>query len=457
MTSAPTPPRYFGSLRAETEAAWLAQAYLPPHLFGQIIEQRSVLVIGEDGAGKTALELSLKNYATQEAPPLLIVPWRLALPEDAADSGREAELFIAQVMDALSFAFLQRVTRTPETYTTAPASAQDFMHWFVQTFLRGDRQYHLSRLADGAGPEGLTLVTHLLMDPPREVFARDSQSAFILSHLTSAIKSCKLGGVWVFLEGLDALFRVAPDTLKKFLINFLSTLDLFEEDAFIFKMVVSNRLGAHLLKARSVLTRRFTTYFLRWNEEELIRLTEKRLALATQRDDLLLADLCEDGKWLDWMKKHAGLSPRGWLELTRPILEACIATGKPLSESEWLDAYRQSPPLLRLDVEDGRVFIGWGEADIKGIGYKLLRHLYENRERPCTKSELYYRAHKGLNHEPRSYGDAGWEEPAGWEGPLDTALYRLRKDIEWDTRKGFEPIYIISARGKGLVRLENAL
>lgn len=457
MTSSPDLSRYFGSFRAETEAAWLAQAYLPPRLFGQMIEPRSILVTGEEGSGKTALEIYLKDYAAQKSPRLLTASWRPVLPDDNLSSSQVAELFISQAMDALSFAFLQLIARESALYVHAPLWARDFMHWFVQAFLRGDRQYHLSRLADGTAAEDLAIVTHLLNDPPRDVFSRDSLPSSILSHLTSAMKAFELEGVWIFVDGLDTLFRVSPERLEKFIAYFFSTLDLFEEDIFAFKVVISSELEARLLKTRGVLTRRFTTYQLRWNEEELMRLTEKRIAFSIQRGDLSLARFCKGPEWLEWLKKYAGLSPRGWLNLTRPILTAYLEKEKPLTQTEWLDAYRQSPPPLRLDPEAGRVFLGWGEVPVAGIGYKLLRYLYENRQRPCTKSELYYRAHKGLNHEPRSKEDADWEDIKSWEGPLDTALYRLRKEVEWDTRDGAAPLYIISERGKGQIRLENTV
>ncbi|MCK6583130.1 MAG: hypothetical protein HUU11_06820 [Anaerolineales bacterium] len=456
MTSSPNLSRYFGSLRAETEAAWLAQAYLPPRLFGQMVEPRSVLVMGEEGSGKSALELYLKEYVAQQTPKLLVVSWRLAIPDGVLPSGQAAELFISQAMGSLSFAFLKLIACEPATHSNAPVWAKDFMHWFVQAYLHGDRQYHLSRLADGADAEGLAVITRLLTEPSRELFPRDFLPSTILSHLTSAVKAHGLDGIWVFLENLDPLLRISPEPLENFLVNFLSTLDLFEEDTFFFKIVTSSKFE-YTLKARGVLTRRFSVYQLKWSEEELICLTEKRIALAAKRDDLSLSHLCKDPEWMKWLRKYAGHSPRGWLELTRPILDAYLTKRKPITKHEWLDAYRQSPPPLRLDLETGRVFIGWGEAALAGIGYKLLRYLYENRYRPCTKSELYYRAHKGLDYEPRSKDDANWEDVKGWEGSLDTALYRLRKDVEWDTRDGVAPLYIISERGKGQIRLENAM
>ncbi|MFZ5923375.1 MAG: winged helix-turn-helix domain-containing protein [Chloroflexota bacterium] len=451
--------RYFGSLRAETESAWLAQAYLPPRLFGQMTEPRSIIALGEDGSGKTAFELYLKDYAAHKSPRLLTASWRLVLPEDSAPGNQAAETFVSQAMDSLSFAFLQMISHDPSIFANAPSWARDFMHWFVQAFLRGDRQYHLSRLADGAVTDVLDVVTRLLSEQPREILPPAALPSSILSHLTSAIKAFGLEAIWIFLDGLDALFRISPERLEKFLVNFLSTLDLFEEPIFVFKIIVSAELGRNLQKARGILTRRFGVYPLKWQEEELTRLTEKRIALSTGRDDLSLASLCKDADWLQWLRKHGGKSPRGWLELTYPMLAAYLKKGEPLTRIEWPDVYRQSPPPLRLDLEAGRVFIGWGEVPVAGIGYKLLRYLYENRQRPCKKSELYEHVYKEFYNTEiaAKKKDNKRSIRIDWEGPLDTALYRLRQAVEWDTRDDVVPLYIISERGKGQIHLENVV
>lgn len=445
----------FGSLRAETEAAWLEQAFLPPREFGLMTEPGSILVMGGDGSGKTALELQLKAHAARaESPRLLTASWRPQLPVDSASSDQVVDAFMAQAMDALSFAFLQTVVRAPADAYTASSWGRNFMVWFVQNYLQGDHEFHLSRLEQDAAPGGLEAAARLLSDAPRTLFPQ-STPASILPHLTGAVRALGFNGIWIFVEGLDTLFRVSSEHLTRFLDNFLSTLELFEDPAFAFKIIVSTELGQRMQTARGVITRRFKTYSLKWSEERLVSMIEKRLALTLQREAVLLNALCKDEAWRDWLRKYAGDSPRGWLDLTRPILTAYLEKGKGLTKTEWQDIYRQLPPPLRLDLEAGRVFVGFGEASVAGIGYKLLRYLYENRHRPCTKSELYYRAHKGLSHEPRGNEDAGWEDVAVWEGPLDTALYRLRQAIEWDKREKAEPLYIISERGKGQLHLEN--
>lgn len=330
------------------------------------------------------------------------------------------------------------------------------MLWFVQQYLQGDREYHLSRLAEQATSDGLETVKCLLSETPRSLFPQ-SAPASVLSHLTEAVKALGFQGIWIFVDGLDALFRISPDRLEQFVIDFLSTLEYFEDPAFVFKVIVSRDLGLSLQKARGVVTRRFKTHHLKWQEEELIHLTEKRMALTLKRENVLLGELCKDVAWLQWLKQYAGDSPRGWLELTRPILAAYMEKGKSLSKTEWLDVYRQSPPPLHLDLEAGRVLIGWGETSVAGIGYRLLRYLYENRHRPCTKSELYQRVYKEFYQADVTVKkkDEQRSTRSDWEGIVDTALWRLRQAVEWDTREGAVPLYIVSERGKGQIRLEN--
>ena len=444
----------FESLRAEAETPWLGQAFLPPREFGLMTGPYSILVMGEDGSGKTALEIQLKAYAAQkETPRLLIASWRPQLSTEAASSDQVAEAFMSQAMDSLSFAFLQTLVRDPVIYSSAPSWARDFLLWFVQRYLQDDREYHLSRLAERATSDGLETVKRLLSETPRSLFPQ-SAPASVLSHLTEAVKALGFQGIWIFVDGLDSLFRISPDRLEQFVINLLSTLEYFEDPAFVFKVIVSRDLGLSLQKARGVLTRRFKTYHIKWQEEELIRLTERRAALLLKRD-VSLTQLCKDDAWFQWLKKYAGVSPRGWLDLTRPILASYLEKGKSLSKTEWLDVYRQSPPLLRLDLETGHVFIGYGKVDVSAIGYKLLAYLYENRHRSCTKSELYYRALRELAKEPRIKEDAGWEDFSSWEGIMDTALWRLRLAVEWNKCEDANPLYIVSERGRGQIHLEN--
>ncbi len=444
----------FESLRAEAETPWLDQVFLPPREFNLMTGPHSILVMGGEGSGRTALEIQLKAWAAQkESPRLLTASWRLQLSGGLASNEQVAEL-LAQGMNSIAFSFLQTLVRAPSFFSSAPSWARDFAHWFVWQYLQGDREFHLSRLAAQAVPDGLEIAARLISESPRPLFPQHTP-AFILPHLTEAIKALGFEGIWIFLDGLDALFHTAPDQLEQFLTYFLSTLEYFENPAFAFKIITSHNLGLRLQKARGVITRRFKSCHLKWQEEELFSLAEKRLMFALKRETMTLAELCQDRAWIKWLKRYAGDTPRGWLDLTRPILVAYLKKGQSLSDSEWLDVYRQSAPPLRLDTETSRVFMGYGKLDVPAVGYKLLAYLYENRHRSCTKSELYYRAYKDLDKEPRTKDDTGWDNITEWEGMLDTALWRLRQALEWDSRKGAAPLYVISERGRGQIHLGN--
>ena len=449
----------FESLRAEAEKPWLERVFLAPREFDLMTGPHSILVIGGEGMGKTALELQIKTYAAQkEAPCLLVASWRPQLPTEASSSDQVAEAFLAQTMDSLSFAFLQKIAQKPDVYSSAVPWARDFMLWFIHFYLQGDRMFHLSRLMDQATPEGLETVKFLLSEIPRPLFSQPTPVPTIMSHLTGSVKNMGFEGIWIFVEGLDVLFRTLPDRLEQFLYDFLSTLEFFEDPAFVFKMFVPEELGNQLKAARGVVTRRFKTFDIAWQEDELIHVVEKRIALILNHENFSISKLCTDDKWLIWLKKYAGTSPRGWLNLTQPIVAAYLEKKEiGLSKAEWRDVYRRYPPPLRLDLIAGRVFVGHGEVTLSGIGYKLLVYLYENRHRPCTKSELYYRVHKGLSKEPHNKEDEGWEDQPVWEGTMDTALWRLRQAVEWDTRKGVAPLYVISERGRGQIHLDHVL
>lgn len=445
------PTQAFEYQRAELEVRWLERVFWAPREFGLMTGPHSILVMGEAGSGKSALEIQLKTFAAQKVKPgLLVAAWRPEL----SDESPVADVFMHQAMNALSFSFLQSVVRMPEIYTSAPSYAQKFMPWFVQRYLQEDREFNLSRLEEGAVAGGLEAAANILSVAPYS-FSYATPTT-ILPPLTQAIKALGFDGIWIFLDGLDNLFRRQPEQVEKFFVDFLSSLDYFEDPVFSFKIIVTRELGLRLQETRGVLTRRFKIHHLKWREEELAGMIEKRAAISLGRDTLPLGELCATPDWLRWIKCYAGNSPRGWLKITSPILAAYLEKGQSLTGDEWLDVYRQSPPLLHVDVEAGRVFIGSGEITVSAVGYKLLKYLYLNRDRSCSKSELYFCAHKELPKEPHVNQDEGWEDLPFWEGTLDTALWRLRQTIEWDMRRGATPVYIVSERGRGHIRLENA-
>jgi hypothetical protein len=179
--------------------------------------------------------------------------------------------------------------------------------------------------------------------------------------------------------------------------------------------------------------RRLDVYRLAWTDEHLVMIAERRLAVALGRAEFHLKNLCAAPELIDWLKTYGGSSPRGWLELAGQLTEAYLARGMdhPLSREEWTEIYRRHPPRLHINLETDQVFVGYGEVhDLQPGTYRLLRYLYERHPRMCSRTELYYQAHLGLDHLPRATVDKHWEDPAVWSGAIDTLLWRLRQQIE---------------------------
>jgi DNA-binding winged helix-turn-helix (wHTH) protein len=245
--------------------------------------------------------------------------------------------------------------------------------------------------------------------------------------------------------------------LSDLVIAMLSTLELLDLNGFAIKMFAPRSLAPDIARSWGVVKGRIEIDTLTWTPEQLMVITERHIAAKIGRPSLHLSDLCvADQDIRNWLQRYGGGTPRGWLRLIRPLVDAFATSGAshPLSENDWHTLKRTHPPLLSIDLTTDRVFIG--DAEVSGLQprpYRLLRYLYENRSRRVPRSELYYRAYLGRTEEPRTHDDHGWEDPNAWSNVLDNAILRLRRIIEPDPRR---PIYILTDRGWG-VKLEHAI
>ncbi len=443
---------WFEILRAEREGDWLDQVFVPPRQFDRMKATESALIIGSEGSGKTALEIQLMRFAARQAN-ILTVPWQLSLPPPEVSD--VVAFLLAQAFDALSQVLARHFASQPEHFTILPEWAQDFFHWFIREHLQVNIDYLLKRLVEDASEEGKQLLKNLFLGSFPKVLSLPTFETILL-NLSENIQKAGWKGIWFFVKGLDRPYSVFPERLIQTLNFFLSTLDLFQESELAFKILLSEEAGKHALRARAVQTGRIMLYFLKWQEEDLHYLVDRRLQMVFQDKNITLQTLCTDPEWMRWIRRYAGSTPRGWLELVRPMLMAYDERGHPIPVHGWQEIYRSSPPLLRVDLDQDRVFIGRSEIHLTGYPYQLLRYLYQHRDRACTRSELFYRAILGRDREPRTE-EEGREPVKAWENTLDIHIHRLRQAVEWDTRKGVPPLYIVSERGKSRIRLENAM
>ncbi|WP_322509026.1 hypothetical protein [Anaerolinea sp.] len=157
----------------------------------------------------------------------------------------------------------------------------------------------------------------------------------------------------------------------------------------------------------------------------------------------------QEGFLLTVLKQYGGMIPRGWLDLTYPFVKAYLEKKSPLTVTEGEQILQEYPPRLRLDLQRKRVILGYSVWEVSPQSYDLLEYLYRKPDFSCTKEELYYRGIRRYENIPAP-GSKEWEPPSNWWGVIDTALWRLRREIEWDPGN---PLYIHSERRKGMVRL----
>jgi hypothetical protein len=447
------------TLAAEREPHLQPLVFVEPTRYAAYTGMRSLVIVGDSGSGKTALRLALtRQVAPENAPPThLVATWQPELIEDVRGSPA-VRIFVRQALHACATTLLTTLIRHPNLFHRAPPTVQMSLHWFLQAHIGEDRQHLLAVIEEqSAAEEGKALCRRLLSDPAAPVLYPDATEQRIITHLTGALQRIGMRGVWVMIDGFEPWLRGSTAPLSELVVAMLSTLELLDLNGFAIKMFAPRSLAPDIAGSWGVVKGRIEIDTLTWTPEQLMVITERHVAAKIGRPSLHLSDLCvADQDVRDWLQRYGGGTPRGWLRLIRPLVDAFAASGAshPLSDNDWHTLKRTHPPRLSIDLTTDRVFIG--DAEVGGLQprpYRLLRYLYENRSRRVPRSELYYRAYRGLAEEPRSRDDHGWEDPADWTNVLDNAILRLRRIIEPDPR---HPIYILTDRGWG-VKLEHAI
>jgi len=447
------------TLAAEHELHLQPLVFVEPNRYTAYTGMRSLVIVGDSGSGKTALRLALTRHGTLENTPLayLVVNWQ---PEPLADvrGSPAVRAFVRQTLQACATTLLTILVRHPDLFRRAPPTVQMMFHWFLQAYISADRQHLWATVEEQAGnDEGKSLGQHLVFEPATPILHPETTEQRIISHLTSTLQRISVRGVWVTIDGFDPWLRGSTALVSEQMIAILSTLELLDLNGFAIKMFAPRALESDITRSWGIVKDRIELETLTWTPEQLTTITERHIAAKIGKPSLHLSDLCvADRDIRDWLQRYGGSTPRGWLRLIRPLVDAFAAAGAshPLPHSVWNSLKRTHPPRLSIDLKTDRVFIG--EAEIVGLqprSYRLLRYLYENRSRRVPRSELYYRAYLGLAEEPRARDDRGWQEPTEWSNVLDNAILRLRRIIEPDPRR---PIYIVTDRGWG-VKLEHSI
>ncbi|MDW8069170.1 MAG: winged helix-turn-helix domain-containing protein [Anaerolineae bacterium] len=440
--------KVFGSLRAEEEP-WLGECFVPPSEFDGMVEARSIIVFGPPGSGKSAV---CRMMAAQVAPPhssplYLIVRWQPTPPLWEPVAGFESVPGqVAYIFDLCALEVLRFVALYPDRWASAHPWARWLLAWFIRRFLRGDPKIRTAELLEEA--PGREIVADLLETERSEDLLPPGDWRLVTVEFVKALQQLRLQGVWVMVDGLEAWLGESRRLLPAF-ISFLSTLPLFEEEAFAYKVFAPEAFYGPLLTAEGVSRYRFRVYHLSWSKEQLEKIAVRRLALALGRPEISLKDLCRSPQFLKWLRQVGGVSPRIWLESLRPVIIRYLETGKPVPVSEWKRLRNQVVPRITLDEENREVLVGGRNIPMKEIpsgALRILRYLYQNAGRIVPWDELYYKGYRQMERIPHR-GEPGYEEPSNYENILYSRLSDLRKKIEPDPKN---PVCIETIRDEGV-------
>jgi hypothetical protein len=442
----------FTYLQAEREEAWLDQVFVPPAAYELVTAPRSVLLLGDSGAGKSTVHLFLARQA--HADPGISRPlnatWRLRLLDPKLEGSQLVHACLDQIFDACAQALLRYVGQQPAVYAELPGWVRDTVHWYLRRYLGTAWDRNVDRLGEQCDATGIALLRSLGAAPVPDVLHADAPPELVIAELAEAVHNLQFAGLWVWLDGLEPWVQADPAHVARTLRALFAALALFEVPGFAVKVTAPVELAAAIADASGIERHRIDLVRLCWSAAQLEAVVERRLALLLGRAEFGLADLGDAATVKKWLERYGGDTPRGWLHLVRPLAAEYRQKGAQhaFSGAECDVILSRQLPLLRLDQSDGRVFLGSREiGEVQPAGLKILRYLYTQRPRMCTRSEIYYRACLGLDHEPHAPQDQFWEAPAAWADNLDTALWRLRQAIEFDPK---HPVYLISKRGKGV-------
>lgn len=455
-TISPTPLGLdaLAALRAEEEP-WLAQCFVPPDEFALMGGLRSVAVFGKPGSGKSAVcRMLLEEAGAFSAEPrYLVIRWQpMPAALEALTGFQSVPGQVAHLFDFCAYVLLESLAADPSRWNAASHWARRFLVWFVRSFLRGDIESRVGPLEEQVGKEDTLILTDLLRGEEVTPLIPPGQWPLIGRELAKTVRHLGWEGIWVVVDGIEPWVEAQPERAGAALGALFSSLPLFQEPYLAYKAFLPSRLQPVLASAAGIERSRLQPCRLTWREGQLIRMTERRLALAFGRP-MSLQDLCEAPGLLEWLRRAGGDSPRAWLEAIRPLVAYILAChpDKSVPVETWKTLRRQNPPRLELDAETGAIRVGGREipgGSLPPGGLRLLHYLYRNAGRRISWEELYYRGYRGYSFIPRVPEDQGYEERKHWESTLFTRLSELRKAIEPDLE---DSLYIETVRGEGVI------
>lgn len=451
MTGAAQVEDAFTNLSAEYESEWLSAVYIEPANFSAIASMRSVIIAGESGAGKSALRTILAHRNTNDAAShYLAVEWRFTPSLEPLHGSQLVRAYAHQVFAACAESLLRVIVRWPQRFTAAHPWVRTACFDFIHNALGAALDRVVARTARVAVADALAILDALQHSTPMTPTIDQIPDA--IAELTEIVQELGMTGVWVLVDRLEPWIAADVDQMTEAFRTLLETLTLLETPGFAFKLFTPPELQARLSGVSSLGRRRLDLLHLTWQEDELKAIVSARLQLTLARVDVDVDTLCESPLLVERLQQFGGQNPRSWLELARPFAEAALATpdALPLSAAQCTAIHRRYPPYLHMDLSTDQTYIGEREmTELSPTARRMLRFLYQHHGRVVSRAELYFCGHRNLQAVPEG-AEAGWDGGEDWTAQLDTALWRLRKQLEPEPRT---PLYIITTSTG--VRLQN--
>lgn len=444
MKNAPSAESLFNTLKAENEP-WLGDVFVSLPVFERLREERSTILYGDAGSGKTTLRLMLTKHLGEETFTAL---WT---PEPTEDSVEGTSLARQAMKQALR-ACIERLIlegNLPQRLGEPSVLISSALQWFLRNCLPFNAEFYIQSQSTSLSQDALQWYLKLLERTFPSVVTEQMGLKDQVQLLFMVLQAAKYKRLWLMIDGLE---RWTPRQMDRpvgaALEATLSTLVFFDNAPSItFKFFIPASLKSLLHKTSGVERHRAIETDLTWSAEELKIMLEKRLASALSPKKASLDALCENRDFLEWLKEYGGTSPRAWQQLTAPLLAEAQRLGTRLSAAQSREFVRQRPAPLRLDSERREVWIGRKLIPFNSAPeFRILEYLAARPGKIGSLEAVYYYAQEKLERIPDK-GEAEWVAPKTLRKRIDTLLWRVRKKIELNPDK---PIYLVTRRGQGL-------
>jgi hypothetical protein len=434
----------FNTLKAENEP-WLGDVFVSLPVFEQLRENRSAILYGEAGSGKSALRLELRK---EQGDKILTVLW---MPEPLLENQPSGTSLASQAMRQALRACVENLIlegNLPQRLGEPPDWVSSALQWFLRTYLPFDPMFYIQSQVDRLTNEEtqwyLTLLDKTFPPLVNEQASINDQ----VRLLQAVLRQAKYDQLWLTIDGLERWTpHHAGEQVAGLLDAILSTLVVFDMPEVVYKFFVPATLKGSLHGTAGVERHRAEEVQLEWSVDDLQALVEIRLAYAFSTKKFSISMLCEGDEFLNWLKEFGGNLPRDWLKLAEPLITEYQKQGKRLSTKQGREVMHRRPPLLRLDHHRREVWVGRKRIPIgSNHEFRLMEYLYAHPGKICSLEELYYYAQTELDAIPDK-GSEKWVYKDIWRPAMDTMIWRLRQKIEQNPK---EPLYLITHHGKGL-------